>query len=482
MTDIADVNWSERDDRNAEVAPFGFPPGLPAQIELIGRMMMGAIKRSWNKNNPVYPTTGTGDDYVATPESQTVFINLYEIVRVRIDRTNTTTTPSLKFGQTNARTIVKISTTGIAPLIAGDLLEGKDHSFWYNGTSYVLADPATVDSSVTVGLLKTANNLSELTPTASIARTNIGLGNVDDTSDVDKPVSTAQASAINAALTAAESYADAGLATKLSLSGGTMTGPVNFGYQTISNPGGLLLQGFLYGLTLSNNVSDATNDIDIAVGSAASDAATPTLMTLASSLTKRLDAAWAVGTNQGGLDTGSIANTTYHVFLIQRSDTGVVDALFSTSATSPTMPTSYDRKRRIGSIIRSGATILAFRQFNNRFMLSTVVQARSSTAAFADALLTVTAPAGIRTRPILTNVLSLSASSSAQMSFGDGDGSAVQFVGQTCGGGNNDTVVIDQVYTNTSSQIRYLAQINSGTITGNTLNSAGWWDTRDING
>lgn len=36
-----------------------------------------------------------------------------------------------------------------------------------------------------------ANNLSEFTPTASTARTNLGLGNVDDTADADKPISTA---------------------------------------------------------------------------------------------------------------------------------------------------------------------------------------------------------------------------------------------------------------------------------------------------
>jgi hypothetical protein len=122
--------------------------------------------------------------------------------------------------------------------------------------------------------------------------------------------------------------------------------------------------GYLYGLTISNNVSDATNDIDIAAGEAASDAATPLLLVLGSSLTKRLDAAWAAGTGNGGLDTGAIANTSYHIWLIQRSDTGVVDALFSASATAPTMPTNYDRKRRIGSIVRSAGAILGFRLFH----------------------------------------------------------------------------------------------------------------------
>lgn len=126
------------------------------------------------------------------------------------------------------------------------------------------------------------------------------------------------------------------------------------------------------GLTLSNNGVDATNDIDIAAGYACATGG-GALMTLASSLTKQLDAAWAVGTNQGGLDTGSIANDVYHVWLIRRSDTGVVDALFSASATSPTMPTSYDQKRRIGAIIRAGAAILAFTQFGDHFRLSTSV-------------------------------------------------------------------------------------------------------------
>lgn len=46
-----------------------------------------------------------------------------------------------------------------------------------------------------------ANNLSELTNT-SIARANIGLGNVNNTSDVNKPVSTATQTAIDAAIAA----------------------------------------------------------------------------------------------------------------------------------------------------------------------------------------------------------------------------------------------------------------------------------------
>lgn len=160
----------------------------------------------------------------------------------------------------------------------------------------------------------------------------------------------------------------------ITFSGGTVAGNIDFDGNEARNVtvtgdvGGQLLRGHLYGLSLANNATDATNDIDIATGSAASDGTTPHLMVLSSALTKRLDATWAVGSGNGGLDTGAIANTTYHVWLIQRSDTGVVDCLFSTSVTSPTMPTNYDRKRRIGSIIRESAAIVVFSQLGDTFL------------------------------------------------------------------------------------------------------------------
>lgn len=115
-------------------------------------------------------------------------------------------------------------------------------------------------------------------------------------------------------------------------------------------------QGFYTGLALTTDATDAANDVDIAVGVAAADVSPYNLMQLTGALVKRIDAAWAVGTNQGGLDTGSVSDTTYYVWLIQRSDTGVVDALFSLSSTAPTMPTNYDRKRLLGTLIRASST------------------------------------------------------------------------------------------------------------------------------
>lgn len=126
--------------------------------------------------------------------------------------------------------------------------------------------------------------------------------------------------------------------------------------------------GHLYGLLLSNNASDANNDIDIASGQCRDIGDTADLL-LDAAITKRLDAAWSAGTNQGGLDTGTkAADTAYHVWIVGRSDNSQVDALFSTSATNPTMPSGYTRKRRIGCIITDGSgNIRAFRQVGGWF-------------------------------------------------------------------------------------------------------------------
>lgn len=117
----------------------------------------------------------------------------------------------------------------------------------------------------------------------------------------------------------------------------------------------------IYGNTYANNGSDATNDIDIAAGGCAD--ATNVYWMVCAALTKRLDAAWAVGSNQGGLDTGSIGNSDYYIWRIARSDTGVVDVLFSLSSTAPTMPANYDYKRLVGWFKRVGGAIVAFHTY-----------------------------------------------------------------------------------------------------------------------
>ena len=240
-------------------------------------------------------------------------------------------------------------------------------------------------------------------------------------------------------------------------------------------------RGYLFGLEMSNNSGDLTNDIDIAAGECVTSDSPYWRMALASALTKRLDAAWAVGTGNGGLDTGSIANTTYHVWLIARSDTGVVDALFSTSATSPTMPTNYDRKRRIGSIIRQSGAILRFLQNGDIFTYRVTQQDRASTSALSATTLTLTVPTGIVCFPLLMSILQIADGANVANSIGSaGHGLTPDFF-QSCVSATAylDRVTLPPVFsTNTSAQVIFGVAINAGTIVNNILRTLGYIDPR----
>lgn len=106
-----------------------------------------------------------------------------------------------------------------------------------------------------------------------------------------------------------------------------------------------VIRSYLAGCTLSTAGSSAT--MSIAACSAA-DSTNAAMLTLAAF--SKTTSAWTLGSAGGAMDTGVVANSTwYHWFVIQRTDTGVVDVLFSLSATAPTMPTNYTLFRRIGS-------------------------------------------------------------------------------------------------------------------------------------
>jgi hypothetical protein len=111
-----------------------------------------------------------------------------------------------------------------------------------------------------------------------------------------------------------------------------------------------LLRGYLSGLTLSTAGSSAT--FSVAAGVAV-DSTNAGFMKLAAAITKTT-AAWAVGSGNGAFDgTGNAPSAfagSYHVYLIKRTDTNVVDVLISNSATAPTLPSPYTLFRRIGSI------------------------------------------------------------------------------------------------------------------------------------
>ena len=137
-------------------------------------------------------------------------------------------------------------------------------------------------------------------------------------------------------------------------------------------PSRLMPRSYLAGLLLANNGVDAANDIDIAAGMCRGAGDVGDII-LASALTKQLDAAWAPGTNAGMRATGvAIANGTYHLFAIMRPDTGAVDVAADSSFTGANVAANtnvaYTVKRRIGSILRESAAIVAFSQLGDEFV------------------------------------------------------------------------------------------------------------------
>jgi hypothetical protein len=149
-------------------------------------------------------------------------------------------------------------------------------------------------------------------------------------------------------------------------------------------------KNYMSGLTLSTAGASAT--FGIAAGMAL-DSANTVVMTLASAYTKTTSA-WAVGTGNGALDTGVIsAAAWYHVFLIRRSDTGVVDVLISLSPTAPTMPPNYGQFRRIGSMLTAASLWTAFTQIGDKFYWNTsVLDLNSSAITTARTLVPMTCP------------------------------------------------------------------------------------------
>lgn len=248
------------------------------------------------------------------------------------------------------------------------------------------------------------------------------------------------------------------------------------------------LPNYLTGLTLSTAGSSAT--FGIASGAAA-DSTNVLTIALASAYTKTTSA-WAVGTGNGALDTGAIANSTwYHVYLIARSDTGVVDVLFSTSVSSPTMPTNYDRKRRIGSMKTNGsAQWTKFTQSGDEFLwdisVNDVNNTTQSTTAVMYALSVAT---GVNVvAKFAVNFYQTSTSSAAYISSPDTSDEAPAGLGGTgpdnMGSGNYATVaggiVSFQIRTNTSAQIR--VRMNSGTAGNFAIRTYGWIDRRGRDG
>ena len=235
-------------------------------------------------------------------------------------------------------------------------------------------------------------------------------------------------------------------------------------------------RSYLAGLTLSTAGSSA--NFGIAVGVATSDDATTSINLPISSA--KTTGAWAVGSGSGSLDTGSIANNTwYHVFLIERTDTGVVDVLISQSLTSPTLPASYTKKRRIGSMKTDGsAHWVSFVQLGDDFLWSVATQDFNGAFGTAASLVTLNVPTGVQVEAkiqglyvsgTLASLFLITSPDQADTAPSLTDFSLIVPLA------NQNSSFDLRVRTNTSAQIRGRANVAASTFWCNTY---GWIDHR----
>ena len=247
-----------------------------------------------------------------------------------------------------------------------------------------------------------------------------------------------------------------------------------------------LPRSYISGLQLSNNAVDSEQDIDIAVGECI-DSANAADLVLATGLTKQLDAAFAAGTDAGGLFYESPANNTwYYIFVIKKDSDGTIDAGFDASLTAANIPAGYTEYRRIGSIRTdgSGADIYGFTQIGDTILWDNPKESvdEANVNQTSAALKTLDVPTGIKVKALINvrveedhdETLVYLSSPDVDVEAPNQDGAPLaSIVVQNSG---KSAIAYMEVYTNTSSQIRvrgYQASVNFFDIT-----TLGWIDRR----
>lgn len=244
------------------------------------------------------------------------------------------------------------------------------------------------------------------------------------------------------------------------------------------------LRGYLGGLTMSNDATTPNTVVDTATGVTDSDDGS-TLMSL-SAVTKNANSSWSAGTGSGCLDTGSslAVNTWYNLFVIERTDTNVVDEICSTSVSSPIIPNGYTKKRRIGSFLTdSSAHILPFVQHGNEFWWKNRISSVSGATLSNGPRVpyTVSTPIGIQTKAIFnaqTNTLTQTPATNLVFSSSDQNDNSASAADIIAFNQSTTTYIAErlEVWTNTSAQI--YAKLQGASSTTLYIDTLGWIDYR----
>lgn len=127
----------------------------------------------------------------------------------------------------------------------------------------------------------------------------------------------------------------------------------------LSQAHGLGLLGYITGF-VPTQAADAVHDLTFSAGACRNAADTISCKPTWSTLTKQIDASFAEGTNQGGMATGSVANSTaYYYNLIRKdSDTTVFDICIDVSSSHANTPSGWTFMREIHREFTDGSAQL----------------------------------------------------------------------------------------------------------------------------
>ncbi|MBY5442112.1 hypothetical protein HFO93_01145 [Rhizobium leguminosarum] len=225
---------------------------------------------------------------------------------------------------------------------------------------------------------------------------------------------------------------------------------------------------FIDGVLLSNNSGSPSTHVDFAAGSVRSGSS---FVSNAASITKRINGTWAVGTGNGGLDTGSVgANATYFAYALRKTADGSFDVVLSTSATiagvTTTLLTGYTIVKCIGVVLTDASSLIRqFIMYPRDFYqwVTPIREATNVAISTTSALMAITVPNGVKAEAKIRLMFSSSATTNSALVHDPAKGTLL--AGGNDSGGNVGTIQVasgfavggGDVWTNTSKQIRYVA-------------------------
>jgi hypothetical protein len=126
-------------------------------------------------------------------------------------------------------------------------------------------------------------------------------------------------------------------------------------------------------ITINSTTPNTT--LDISAGVINHDDGSAQFVVSAMSKIIQSSGSWTAGTNQNGLDAGARGNSTwYQVFIMRKTSDGTSDILFSTSRTSPTIPSGYTQVAWLGAKRTNSSGNIDAKHFAKRTSFGQITQ------------------------------------------------------------------------------------------------------------